>query len=759
MLASEGFARNERLSHFLRFVVERHLEGRESELKESVLGVEVFGRKPGYDPKLDGSVRTEAIRLRARLEKYYSGEGSQDAVIIELPKGAYRPILRKRPALEKDGEQSPCLKKDLKQRLQAIGDARIQIEELISGASPDVPATRATPRVRAAAAATAGLVGGALMAASVMWALSSPAPWVLPSRFEIVTPAGESLALHGSDRDIAISPNGQYIAYRADAGLAQLVVRPIDRLEAHALPGITNVRHPFFSPDSQWIGFFDGDGLKKVPVTGGSAITIWKNYVVPRGASWGDDNNIVFATQDTSTGLLRVSASGGEPTVLTWPDAAKGERNHWRPSLLPGGRGVLFIITASNSAEPAQVAVLDMKTGQHKTLIRGGAQPEYVESGHLLYVAAHTLHAVRFDRERLEVLSDPVPLVDDVWMAGGRTAANYQTARSGTLVYVPASSAHRPRSLVWVDRRGQETPLEAPPRMYADPRLSPDGTRIALTIRDQETDVWIWDLARKTLTRLTFEPAVDERPVWTPDGRRVVFTSGRAGEPNLFMQAADGTGVAERLTTGGDSQYPAFVAPDGTGIVGAVVAPKTAGDVVWFPLKSPSSQSASGSVSGASLSVAEPLVRTTAIEFHPDISPDPRYVAYQSNESGPDEIYVRPFPRVNDGRWQVSTGGGTRPKWAPKGRELFYVDLENTLTAVPVQTSGATFTTGNPSKLFRTAFAASVTSARDYDVAPDGQRFLMIKENVARDSNPTRAGIVVVQNWLEELKGKVGIGK
>jgi serine/threonine-protein kinase len=651
-----------------------------------------------------------------------------------------------------------CLKKDRKQRLQAIGDARIRIDELIDGASEDDAAIRTAataPLRRVAAVAIAALAGGALIATLVTWFLMRPAPEprVLPVRFEIVPPPAQALAIQGADRDIAISPDGAFIVYRANAGLAQLVVRAIDRLDAHPIAGINNAREPFISADSQWIGFFDGNGLKKAPIKGGSAITIWKNYVVPRGASWGDDNSIVFATTDASSGLLRVPASGGEPTVLTRPDAASGEKNHWRPSLLPGSRGILFTITPLNPVEPDQIAVLDLKTGQRKTLIRGASQAEYIQSGHLLYVAAGTLNAVRFDLGRLEARSDPVPVVDDVWTANH--AANYAVSRTGTLVYVPASTAARPRSLVWVDRKGQQTPVRALPRMYEEPRLSPDGTRLALTIRDQDNDIWIWDLPREKLTRLTFDPSVDQRPIWTPDGRRIVFASQRAGVFNLFMQAADGTGSVERLTTGTDPQAAAFMAPDGTGAVGTVIAPKTNGDVVWFPLKSSASQSGSGTASSASLSGAEPLVRTTAIEFNPEVSPDQRYVAYQSNESGREEIYVRPFPKVNDGRWQVSTDGGTRPVWARNGRELFYVDLANMLTAVPVQTSGPTFAAGNPAKLFEAMSTTSLTAPRDYDVSPDGRRFLMIKEGAAADRIATSAGMVAVLNWFEELKQRV----
>ena len=242
-----------------------------------------------------------------------------------------------------------CLKKDRKRRLQAIGEARIQLDELI-GRQTTPGSDAATPFRRLVLAAITALVGGALIGALVMWAMVRPASRtrVLSSRFEITPPPTQPLAMQGADRDIAISPDGHYIVYRAHAGLAQLVVRAIDRLDAHPLADITNARQPFFSADSQWIGFFDGAGLKKVPAMGGSPIPIGKNYIVPRGASWGDDNSIVFATTDTSSGLLRVPASGGEPTLLTRLDAAKGEKNHWRPSLLPGSRGVLFTITALN---------------------------------------------------------------------------------------------------------------------------------------------------------------------------------------------------------------------------------------------------------------------------------------------------------------------------------------------------------------------------------------------------------------------------
>jgi tRNA A-37 threonylcarbamoyl transferase component Bud32 len=652
-----------------------------------------------------------------------------------------------------------CLRKDPKQRLQAIGDARIRLEELISGVSDDVAATRApaaTSSRRVATVAIAALAVGAVVATGLTWVVTRPEPHapLLTSRFEIVPPPAQSLAIQGADRDIAISPDGRYIVYRAGAGLAQLVVRAIDRLDARPLAGVVNARTPFFSPDSQWIAFMEGTSLKRVSIAGGSAITICQCQA-SRGASWGEDNSIVFA--DVTGGLLRVSAGGGEPTALTTPDVAKGEKNHGYPSVLPGSRGVLFTVGMGLNPEQPQVTVLDLTTGERKTLIRGGSQAEYLQSGHLVYAAAGTLRVVRFDVKRFEVLSDPVPVVDDVWMASGG-AAGYAVSRLGTLVYVPAKGAQMPRSLVWVDRAGQETPIRTPVRTYSEPRLSPDGTRVALTIRDQDIDLWIWDFVRETLTRLTSDPGADQRPVWTPDGNRILFASQRAGAFNIFAQAADGSATAEQLTSGADSeQYPAFVARDGTGIVGIQNSSKTSLDIVRFRLTYPTSRPVPAQ---SSPSTVEPLIQTTFSETNAEISPDGRYLAYQSNESGRGtEIYVRPFPRVNDGRWQASTRGGTRPLWARNGRELFYLDPANTLTAVAVQTSGATFAVGIPTKVFDTTYAAPLNNSRTYDVSPDGQRFLMIKENAGEDRNPTRAGMVVVLNMFEELKAKPPTGR
>jgi serine/threonine-protein kinase len=570
-------------------------------------------------------------------------------------------------------------------------------------------------------------------------------------RFGIVPPPAQRLAEQGNDRDIAISPDGSHIVYRTGvSGQTSLAVRAVDQLDAHVLAGVNGVRSPFISADGHWVGFFTGNAgeIKKVSITGGPPITLCRITGAPRGASWGADDTIVFATNDPATGLLSVPSTGGEPKVLTKPDTARGEGDHLFPFVLPGGRAVLFAIHVQGQpVESAQVAVLDIRTGQKKILIRGGTHPEYVETGHLVYAAAGTLRAVRFDLERLEVLGDPVPVVEQVaTQASG--AANFTVSRTGTLVYVPGGAGGGVRrSLAWVNRQGREEPINAPPRAYAEPRLSPDGTRVAVEIRDQENDIWIWDLMRQTPTRFTFDPGNDLSPVWTPDSRRIIFTTQRGGISNLYWQAADNTGMVERLTTSMNFQAPTSISPDGKSLVFIEVTPGRAADLNLLAMDGQRA--------------TKPLIHTTFIEVNGEISPDGRWIAYQTNESGQDQVYVRPFPNVDSGRWLISTAGGTRPLWARNGRELFYVDGESTLMAVPIQTSGQAFNAGSPAKVFDAKIFAdpAVSPGRTYDVSPDGQRFLVIKDNAASDgaSNATVPGMVVVTNWFEELKARTGV--
>ena len=649
-----------------------------------------------------------------------------------------------------------CLERDPRLRLRDIGEARVEIDKAIAGAREDaaVPqtTTSAAPRGRAVVMASATFLAAIVVTALTTWLLTRPTPVTLqPVRFALAPPAAQALAIQGFDRDLVLSADGTHLVYVAGAD-QQLMVRTIDALDAVPLRGITGARHPFFSPDGRWVGFFTTTEIRKVAIAGGPAVTLCPIMGAPRGASWGTDDTIIFATADPNTGLLRVGAAGGPPAVLTTPDAARGEGDHLFPSVLPNGRAVLFTITSSSGGiETAQVAVRDLTTGHTTTLIRGGSQAEYVAPGYLVYAVAGTLHAVRFDPDTLTVLSDPVPVVEAV-MTLPTGAAEFSVSQTGALVYVlGGATAGVARSLMWVTRQGHEEPLAAaPPRAYAYARLSPDGTRVALDIRDQQNDIWVGDLARQTLTRLTDVPALDQYPAWTADSRRVLFASSRTGYSNLYGQAANTTGTVERLTTSPNAQFPLSVSPDGTWLVLREAGPTTGFDLRILRLD-PSTPLGAGPSTppGMPSRQTEPLLQTPFNEDNGEISPDGHWLAYQSNESGRFEISVRPFPKVDAGHWTISTSGGTRPLWARNGTELFYLDGAGAMTRVPIQTA-PTFSAGTPTKMFDTRYFNG-GSGRSYDVSPDGQRFLMIKA-AGSEQAPS---MVVVLNWLEELKARL----
>jgi serine/threonine-protein kinase len=360
-----------------------------------------------------------------------------------------------------------------------------------------------------------------------------------------------------------------------------------------------------------------------------------------------------------------------------------------------------------------------------------------------VYAAAGTLRAVRFDPVTLAVGSDPVPVVESVTTLPNG-AAEFSISRTGALVHVPGEAVTAAaRSLVWVTRQGHEEPIvAAPPRTYVKPRLSPDSTRVALDIRDQQHDIWIWDLALRTLTRLTAAPTADESPVWTPDSRHVIFASSREGVANLYGQAANNTGTIERLTRSSNVQAPMSISPDGTRLIVRETVPTTGVDLKVLRMD-PSTPP------GTPSRQTESLVQTTFAEENGELSPDGRWLAYQSNESGRNEISVRPFPSVDAGHWTISIDGGTRPLWARNGTELFYLSGTGAMTRVPIDT-GPTFSAGTPMRLFDTRYYTGDTG-RTYDVSADGQRFLMIKAAGA-EQTPT---MVVVVNWSEELKAKL----
>jgi serine/threonine-protein kinase len=586
-----------------------------------------------------------------------------------------------------------------------------------------------------------------------VWSLtrSTPAPPAPVQRFPITIPASAPY-IGEAGGEIVISPDGTRLVYPAfEGGKRVLYMRNLDQLEAQPLRGTDDAISPFFSPDGEWVGFFTAPGtpagkLKKVPAGGGPPITI-ADADIPTG-TWAAGNTIVFTRSPGGPiwRLWKVPAAGGTAAALTTVDLRVKELKHSWPDALPDGKNVLFTVTTGPFFNESHVAVLSLATGAYRTVIDEGYHARYVPSGHgadgrghIIYALAGNLMAVPFDPGRLETTGPPVPVVEGIRGRTDSGVAGFAVSRTGFLVYSPGTTvATTQRTMVWVDRQGHEEAISAPSRTYTYPRLSPDGARVALDIRDQENDIWIWDLARKSLSRLTFDPAIDSFPVWSPDGRRIAFSSARGGASNLFWQAADGTGQAERLSESPNPQGPQSFSPDGRQLLYRENDPKTNADINLLSLD-------------LSRQV-KPLIKTPFSEQNAELSPDGKFVAYQSNESGRDEIYVRPFPDADRGRWQVSTLGGTRPLWAHSGRELFYLAGESArMMAVAVQT-GPSFTAGSPQILFDGPYlAASNNSGRTYDVSLDDKRFLMIK--TASDASPTApSSLVAVINWFDELR-------
>ena len=642
-----------------------------------------------------------------------------------------------------------CLQKNPKQRLHDIADMRLALEgsfETADAAQVVAVAQSVWRRPLALAGATAILA--ILVVGLAAWSLWPTVEPLSVTRF-VYSLQGQQFRNPGRPV-VAVSPDGRHFVYNATGGL---YLRSMDALDARRIPGTeAPTTNPFFSPDGESVGYFENGQLKRISISGGAAVVICP-ATNPFGVSWETDNTILFGQPQ---GIMRVSANGGMPELVI--PAKEGEAVDG-PQLLPDGESVLFSVTTSSSGtrwDEAQIVVQSMSTGTRKTLLTGGSNARYVPTGHLVYALGNALFAVVFDVGRLEVIGGPVSVAEGVVRAGNPTtqtaAANYDISNGGTLVHVASGSgvgffsAVSVRTLAWVDRQGREEKLTAPPRGYVYPRLSPDGMRVALDIREPGEDVWIWDLRRQTMTRMTFEPALDGLPVWTPDGRRLIWGSQRGGTTiNLYWQAADGTGTVERLTESPGSHRPSSVTPDGTRLIFSAIAQQ--GEV-------------GGRADLAMLSLQDDrsvtqLVQTMFTERNGEISPDGRWLAYESDESGQFEVYARPFPGVDGGRWQVSTDGGRQPVWTRSGRELVYVAPDGSLVGVPVDNrANDSFATGTPARLVEGSgyyYAWNdQNQGRTYDVSLDGSRFLRLKEDASGDNTPPR--IIVVQNWTEELK-------
>ena len=635
-----------------------------------------------------------------------------------------------------------CLQKDAKLRLRDMGDAQLDLH-----AARIIPETSSTTAVMAAPAPSrwrqllpwaiaATLAVGLAVASMAWWRATSQTEPVRRLNVEIL-PSGSLSPQWG--QGVIISPDGARLAYVAGPD-RRLHIRALDQLEGVALTGTDGAVTPFFSPDSQWVGFFAGNTLKKISVTGGAPLMLCSlGQGVGRGGSWGDNDTIVFAS-DIMSGLLRVPAVGGTPQEVTKRDP-QTERSHRWPYFVRGRNAVLFTVQfPSRRWDESNVEVVNLDTLSREVVYQGGTHPQHVATGHLLFVRESTLFAVPFDAERLEVTGAPAPVLEGVGAQSGDVGsgvAEVAVSATGSLAYLTSSlGAAAARGIAWVDRKGTVTPLRDERAGYTWPRISPDGGRVAVFLTDRGSlDIWVYEIAHGTFTPITFGREPDGWPIWTPDSQRITYASG--AQQDLYSIRADGSGQVERLTESpAGLQRPGSWSSDGKVLAFSQVGRETNWDLWTLRLDGDRKP--------------QIFLRTPGIEIHPEFSPDGRWLAYGSDESGRLEVYVRPFPDTG-GKWRISTDGGMFPRWSRDGRELVYRD-DDRVMSVTVTAGPSTLQSGTPRELFRGTFAVGGLNSM-YDLAPDGRRFVMVTEPEGANAGPAHVNLIF--NWFDDLKARL----
>jgi len=702
--------------------------------------------------------RADIFAFGCVLYELLTGKRTFDGKTITETLGA---IIHKEPDWDRLPATTPwriqellrrCLTKDAHDRLRDIANIRVEIKLALEEPRtvPTIGVGGAAQSARRQWAMTAGLVVlGAVVAVLVTWSLIQPSsPEQSLNRF-VIRPSPPVVLASTNAKEVAISPDGRQLVYMGvEEGGSQLYLRSLDDFVDRPIPGTENAPGlmVFFSPDGKSIGFFAEGKLKKTSLAGGSPITLCDAPQAPRTGDW-FENTIVFSTTlESSQGLYRVSANGGEPEMLATVNFDEGEQVYSLPDFLPGGKDLLFTIRSSTGF---QTALLSLETGERKVVLENARQARYLSTGHLVYEQSATgnLMAVPFDLAALKVTGDSVPVVQGV-RHSPTSYVDYAVSDNGTLVYVPGgiTTLHQ-HSLMWVDRDGTETLVTTEKRDYRSPRISPDGKLIVLSIGEPAANqVWIYDLEAESLSRLTFEEERSGSSAWSPDSKWLIFQSGGEGEGGLVRQPADRSLPQERLTstreTGG-RQMPNSWSSDGKFLAFAEFNSPLTGsfDIGILPLEGENEP--------------EYIIATSATECCPKFSPDGKWLAYVSDESGQLQVYIRPF-QGPDVKWLISDEkeGGGQPVWSPDGTELFY-RIGNKTMVVSIQTQGQTLTAGSPQVLFEGQYVShSVPQGfQYYDVSPDGKQFLMLKEETVQQQGQ----INVVLNWFEELKRLVPI--
>jgi Tol biopolymer transport system component len=648
-----------------------------------------------------------------------------------------------------------CLRKDPRKRWQAIGDVRIALEEGVPESGSPAPAAEAKRTLLpwAIAGALALVAMGASFAA---WraARSEFGPKDLPL-MRLDADLGSD-ALPGSVYAAAfatISPDSTRLVYaaRGPGGKQMLASRLLDKAEGSVMAGTENGSGPFFSPDSQWIGFFADGKLKKIASNGGAPIVV-ANISNARGAAWGEDGTIVAALTNTS-GLSVISATGGTPEPLTQLRA--GEATHRWPQMLPGGKAVLFTSSSNvSNYENASIEIVTLKTRERRTLLSGGYfgrfAPTSASGGHLLYVHEGVLFALPLvdrsgDASKLKPQGAPLPVLDDVASLSSSGAGQFDFSRSGVLVYQKGKAGPETWQLETLDADGSKKrrPQFSQPAAYFSPRYSPDGRRLAVALEGKGLDIYLYDLQKDALSRLTFAGALSLDPVWTPDGGHIAFQAADSGTFSVSWVRSDGAGGVQKLLEGKKTYRVNSISPDGRWLAFDQDGETTNRDVfiVSLDLTDPENPKAGK---------PEPFAHTVANEVHPVFSPDGRWLAFASDETGIYEVYVRPFPETSGGgKWQISSAGGKEPVWSRDGRNLFFEDLDNRIMVAGYAVNGPSFVAGKP-RLWSDQRLTQPNDDWNFDVAPDGQS---IEALVARSAEENKTGMHVtfLLNFFDEL--------
>jgi serine/threonine-protein kinase len=596
------------------------------------------------------------------------------------------------------------------------------VEAISAGRRP--PTIEPAPSQRLARFVLPALLWAAFATALAVWALIQPPPRPPVTRWTIHLPADQRLSTAYFERSLAISPDGRRIAYTAESGgETQLFMRPVDEFSARPVPGTEGARSPFFSPDGEWVAFFVANDLFRISVSGGAPLAVCDVPVLAGGGTWTPGDTIYFFSVEL--GLFRVPATGGERELaLQAGDQTIGAAYRGWPIVLPNGA----VVATAGTRDGLRATVLSPGAADWR-LIEGlgeAAPIQYLSDGYLLYVQAGAVRAVPLDIDRVEPTGPSFSLLDSVAISTDGSTAHLAVSHTGTMVYVRERGAAR--TLVWVDRSGHTTPLGIEHANFLWPRVSPDGRRLVVNIeRAGLVELWVYDIARGTRRQLPGANTTD--PIWYPDGTAItygLFGPDRS-RTNLAQTLADGTGAPDTLLPAHMTQAPHSWSPDGTRLAYYEIDPTTTRDIILL------------SEDGTST----PYLNTPANERSPVFSPDGRWIAYTSDESGRDEVYLAPSEEPRPRR-QVSTGGGWAPVWSRDGRELFYRNRAAVM-AVQIRTM-PTVEIGTPELLFEGPFEPdpAPSGSVNYDVAPDG-RFLMVQSTPLTD-------IRVVLNWFEELQ-------